>query len=286
MKCLITGITGQLGYDVKRELELRGYDDIIALSREELDLTDLNNIRNIIVNICPDVVFHCAAYTAVDKAEDDKFLCNIINALATKEIAYSCKEIDAKLIYVSTDYVFDGLKDGEYYPNDVVNPLSVYGKSKCMGEVYASINPKTYIARTSWVFGINGNNFVKTMLKLAKDRNEVNVVSDQIGSPTYTVDLAKVLVDMAETDKYGIYHTTNNGFCSWADFAEYIFKSNDLDVSVNRIPSSSYPQKAKRPLNSKLNKDSLEENFYRLPDWSDAVDRFNMELKAQKVLKR
>lgn len=286
MKCLITGVTGQLGYDVKRELELRGYNDIIALSREELDLTELNSIRNIIVGIHPDVVFHCAAYTAVDKAEDEKQLCDIINSLATKEIADSCKEIDAKLIYVSTDYVFDGFKKAEYYPDDVVNPLNVYGKSKCIGEIYASINPKTYIARTSWVFGINGKNFVKTMLKLAKDRNEVNVVSDQIGSPTYTVDLAKILVTMAETDKYGIYHTTNEGYCSWADFAEYIFKSNDLDVSVNRIPSSSYPQKAKRPLNSKLNKDSLEEKFYRLPDWSDAIDRFNIELKTQKVLKR
>lgn len=286
MKCLITGITGQLGYDIKRELELRGYDDIIALSREELDLTNLNNIRNIIVSIHPDVIFHCAAYTAVDKAEDEKELCNIINSLATKEIAYSCKEIDSKLIYISTDYVFDGLKDGEYYPNDIVNPVNVYGKSKCMGEVYANINPKTYIARTSWVFGINGRNFVKTMLNLAKDKTEINVVSDQIGSPTYTVDLAKMLVDMAETDKYGIYHTTNEGFCSWADLAEYVFISNGLDITVNRISSSSYPQKAKRPLNSKLNKDSLEENFYRLPDWHSAINRFNLELKQEKTLRK
>lgn len=287
MKYLVTGANGQLGYDVIRELKLRGYDDIIALGHSDMDITNSKQVQKMITSIKPDVVFHCAAYTKVDQAEEEKELCKAVNAEGSKQIAIASKKVDAKLIYISTDYVFDGEKDGVYTTKDNANPQSVYGITKYLGEKYSKINPKTYIVRISWVFGINGKNFIKTMLKLAEDRNEVSVVCDQIGSPTYTVDLAKVLVDMAETDKYGTYHATNEGFCSWADLAEYVFESNNLDVNVNRIPTSGYPQKAKRPLNSKLSKDNLElSGFDRLPTWQDAVDRFNLELKQEKVLKR
>lgn len=287
MKCLITGAHGQLGYDVARELKLRGYNDVIALGHSDMDITNVQEVQKIITNIRPDVVFHCAAYTKVDQAEEEKELCKAVNTEGTRQIAIACKKVDAKLIYISTDYVFDGEKDGEYSTQDTANPQSIYGMTKYLGEEYSKINPKTYIVRISWVFGISGKNFIKTMLKLAENRNEISVVCDQIGSPTYTVDLAKLLVDMAETDKYGTYHATNEGFCSWADLAEYVFKSNGLDITVNRIPTNSYPQKAKRPLNSKLSKDTLEEaGFDRLPTWQDAVNRFNLELKQEKVLKR
>lgn len=287
MRCIVTGAHGQLGYDVVKELKSRGYDEVFALGHSDMDITNSEEVDRIITSINPDVVFHCAAYTKVDQAEDDAVLCNQVNRTGSFNIASSCKKVDAKLIYVSTDYVFDGEKEGMYETSDRCNPQSVYGLTKYLGELHSVLNFKTYIVRVSWVFGINGKNFIKTMLKLAETRTEVNVVCDQIGSPTYTVDLAKVLVDMAETDKYGIYHVTNEGFCSWADLAEYVFESNNLDVKVNRIPTSSYPQKAKRPLNSKLSKDSLEENgFERLPDWHDAVDRFNLELKQEKILKK
>lgn len=287
MKCLITGAHGQLGYDVIRELKLRDYDDIVALGHEDMDITDEKEVKNVITSIRPDVVFHCAAYTKVDQAEDEEDICKAVNQEGTRQIAMACKEIDAKLIYISTDYVFDGEKIGEYTTEDIPNPKNVYGMSKYLGEQYSKINPKTYIVRISWVFGINGKNFIKTMLKLAQDRNEISVVCDQIGSPTYTVDLAKLLVDMAESEKYGTYHATNEGFCSWADLAEYVFERNGLDVTIHRIPTSSYPQKAPRPLNSKLSKNRLEEaGFARLPDWHDAVNRFQLELEQNKVLKK
>lgn len=287
MKCVVTGVSGQLGYDLIRELENQGYDEIIGLTHEDMDLSNPVEVQKTITNLKPDVVFHCAAYTKVDQAEEESKLCEQINAIGTKQIAIACKIINAKLIYISTDYVFDGNKTEEYLEDDNANPQNVYGMTKYQGELYTRINPKTFIVRISWVFGINGKNFIKTMLKLAENHTEVNVVCDQIGSPTYTVDLAKLLVSMAQTEKYGIYHATNEGFCSWADLAEYVFQSNGLDITVNRIPTSNYPQKAKRPLNSRLSKDKLETNgFQRLPSWQDAVDRFNQELKQEKVLKK
>ena len=287
MKCVVTGVSGQLGYDLIRELENQGYDEIIGLTHEDMDLSNPVEVQKTITNLKPDVVFHCAAYTKVDQAEEESKLCEQINAIGTKQIAIACKIINAKLIYISTDYVFDGNKTEAYLEDDNANPQNVYGMTKYQGELYTRINPKTFIVRISWVFGINGKNFIKTMLKLAENHTEVNVVCDQIGSPTYTVDLAKLLVSMAQTEKYGIYHATNEGFCSWADLAEYVFQSNGLDVTVNRIPTSNYPQKAKRPLNSRLSKDKLETNgFQRLPSWQDAVDRFNQELKQEKVLKK
>ncbi len=287
MKCVVTGVSGQLGHDLIKELENQGYDEVIGLTHEDMDLSNPIEVQKTIINLKPDVVFHCAAYTKVDQAEEESKLCEQVNAIGTKQIAIACRRINAKLIYVSTDYVFDGNKKGEYFEDDLANPQNVYGMTKYQGELYTRINPKTFIVRISWVFGINGKNFIKTMLKLAESYTEVNVVCDQIGSPTYTVDLAKLLVSMAQTEKYGIYHATNEGFCSWADLAEYVFQSNGLDVTVNRIPTSNYPQKAKRPFNSRLSKDKLEANgFQRLPSWQDAVDRFHQELKQEKILKK
>ncbi len=279
MKYLITGVKGQLGYDIVRELEKRNEHEYLALDAAEMDITDQDRVREVITEYQPDAIFHCAAYTAVDKAEDNVEACEKVNVEGTRNIAEAAREVDSKLIYLSTDYVFDGTKEGKYTPEDPTNPKSVYGKTKYLGELEALKVLKHYIVRISWVFGINGHNFIKTMLKLAETHDEVSVVSDQIGSPTYTVDLARLLVDMAHSDRYGIYHATNEGECSWADFAEYIFKANGKDTKVNHITSEEYPQKAYRPRNSRLSKDKLVENgFDRLPTWQDAVDRYSEEL--------
>lgn len=279
MKYLITGVKGQLGYDIVRELEKRNEHEYLALDAAEMDITDQDRVREVITEYQPDAIFHCAAYTAVDNAEDNVEACEKVNVEGTRNIAEAAREVDSKLIYLSTDYVFDGTKEGMYTPEDPTNPKSVYGKTKYLGELEALKVLKHYIVRISWVFGINGHNFIKTMLKLAETHDEVSVVSDQIGSPTYTVDLARLLVDMAHSDRYGIYHATNEGECSWADFAEYIFKANGKDTKVNHITSEEYPQKAYRPRNSRLSKDKLVENgFDRLPTWQDAVDRYSEEL--------
>lgn len=244
-----------------------------------MDITDSRIVNKIICEYKPEVVFHCAAWTNVDLAEEEIEQCYKVNVEGTKNITDACRMINAKLIYVSTDYVFDGLKDGIYEVTDSVNPRNIYGKSKVEGEKIVSSYDKSFVARTSWIFGINGKNFVKTMLRLAETKKELNVVCDQIGSPTYTVDLAKLLVDLSETDKYGTYHINNEGFCSWAEFSKYIFESSNIDMIVNEVSSLEYPQKASRPLNSKLSKNCLDENnFNRLPDWKDAVDRFKEEL--------
>lgn len=292
MRFLVTGVKGQLGYDVVRELKKRGFNDILEYGKEQMDITNKQQVDDCIIGSEPDVVIHCAAYTAVDKAETDEENAWKVNANATRLIAEACAEVDAKLIYVSTDYVFDGKKKlGETYEvDDEVNPQSVYGSTKYEGEEAAKINPKYFIARTSWVFGVNGNNFVKTMLKLSESMNEVSVVSDQYGSPTYTVDLAKLLVDMALTDKYGTYHANNEGYTNWADFAEEIFRVNGKDMKVNHTTTEEYQanQKAKdpskviapRPTNSCLSKECLDRNgFDRLPSWQDALKRYSQELK-------
>ena len=279
MKYLITGVKGQLGYDIVRELEKRDEHEYLALDAEEMDITDRDKVREVIMEYQPDAIFHCAAYTAVDKAEDNVETCEKVNVEGTRNIAEAAREVGSKLIYLSTDYVFDGTKEGKYVPEDPTNPKSVYGKTKYLGELEALKVLKHYIVRISWVFGINGHNFIKTMLKLAETHDVVSVVSDQVGSPTYTVDLARLLVDMAHADRYGIYHATNEGECSWADFAEYIFKANGKDTKVNHITSEEYPQKAYRPRNSRLSKDKLVENgFDLLPTWQDAVDRYSEEL--------
>ena len=274
MKVLVTGANGQLGYDVVKELEKQNIE-CYGVTRKDFDITDFKSTENFINKYLPDVVIHCAAYTAVDKAEDEPELCYKVNSEATKNIAEICKEINAKLLYISTDYVFDGTKDGFYEVDDETNPINVYGKSKLLGEIAVQkILKKYFIVRISWVFGEHGNNFVKTMLRLGKDHKEINVVSDQYGSPTYTADLAPLLVEMIKTDKYGIYHATNEGVCSWAEFAEKIFKIANMDVNVNYINTAEYRTRAKRPLNSKLSKKRIKENFYELQNWKSSLQTF------------
>jgi len=274
MKVLVTGANGQLGYDVVKELEKQNIE-CYGVTRKDFDITDFKSTENFINKYLPDVVIHCAAYTAVDKAEDEPELCYKVNSEATKNIAEICKEINAKLLYISTDYVFDGTKDGFYEVDDETNPINVYGKSKLLGEIAVQkILKKYFIVRISWVFGEHGNNFVKTMLRLGKDHKEINVVSDQYGSPTYTADLAPLLVEMIKTDKYGIYHATNEGVCSWAEFAEKIFKIANMDVNVNYINTAEYRTRAKRSLNSKLSKKRIKENFYELPNWKSSLQTF------------
>lgn len=278
---LVTGITGQLGFDVVKELERRGAD-VIGTTRKEIDLTTEAGAKNFILEKKPDTVIHCAAYTAVDKAESEAELALTVNGLATRRVAEACREVGAKMIYVSTDYVFGGDGRTPYEVHDEKKPVNMYGRSKLLGEDSVSaILDRHFIVRVSWVFGINGKNFVKTMLRLAETHKKIRVVNDQIGSPTYTVDLAKLLADMAATEKFGTYHASNEGFCSWADFAEEIFKKAGLAVEVEGIPTIEYPTPARRPFNSRLSKKSLDEaGFNRLPDWQDAVKRFLAELNT------
>lgn len=275
MKVLVTGANGQLGYDVVKELQKQNIE-CYGATRKDFDLIDFEATERFIVNYMPDVVIHCAAYTAVDKAEDEKGLCYLVNASATENIAEICKKINAKMLYISTDYVFDGTKGGFYEVDDIPNPVNVYAKTKLLGEqAVQKILDKYFIVRISWVFGEHGNNFVKTMLKLAKERKELNMVADQYGSPTYTADLAPLLIVMIKTDKYGIYHVTNEGVCNWAEFAEEIFKISGMNVKINHITTAEYPTMAKRPLNSRLSKTKLvKNNFNTLPDWQVALNNF------------
>ncbi len=281
---LITGILGQLGYDLARELTKRGVE-YIAPSLEELELTTEAGAKNFILEKKPETVVHCAAYTAVDKAESESELAITINGFGTRWVAEACREIGAKMIYISTDYVFGGDGKIPYEINDEKNPVNMYGQSKLLGEdAVNALVDKHFIVRTSWVFGINGHNFIKTMLRLAETHKKVRVVNDQIGSPTYTVDLAKLLADMTESEKFGTYHATNEGFCSWDEFTREIFKQAGLEVEVEGIPTSKYPTPARRPFNSRLSKKSLDEaGFDRLPTWQDAVKRYLIELNAAKA---
>ena len=284
MKVLVTGANGQLGYDVIKALQKQKIE-CFGATRNDFDITDSKATENFIRKYMPDVVIHCAAYTAVDKAEDEQDLCYKVNTSATEGIAEICKKINAKMLYISTDYVFDGNKDGIYEINDQTNPLSVYGKTKLLGEGFVKSSlSKYFIVRISWVFGINGNNFIKTMLRLANEgKKELNVVNDQIGSPTYTADLAVLLCDMIETEKYGTYHATNEGYCSWYDFAKKIFELANKDIVVNPVNTEEYlklvKQQAKRPMNSKMSKLSLvKAGFNRLPSWENALERYLKEL--------
>lgn len=285
LKILVTGSNGQLGYDCLRELTERGYKNIKGIDIAELDITNENAVYYFIEQFNPDIVIHNAAWTAVDKAEEEYEKVYKVNALGTKYIATICKKINAKMVYISTDYVFDGKGEQCFEVNDPKNGLSAYGKTKSIGEDFVtSILEKYFIVRISWVFGIHGNNFVKTMLHLADSgKKELNVVCDQIGSPTYTYDLSKLLCDMIETDKFGVYHATNEGYCSWAEFASYIFSKANKNVKVNPITTLNYkkimPHQADRPLNSRMSKKSLiEAGFYQLPSWQDAVSRFIISL--------
>lgn len=279
MKILVTGASGQLGYDVIKELKARTID-CLGVNSSQFDITDLKKVREFIVAYRPDAIIHCAAYTAVDKAEDDVDNCRRVNALGTENIAAICREIDAKMVYISTDYVFPGTGEQFYEVEDATGPINVYGLTKLEGEqAVEALLTKYFIVRISWVFGYNGNNFVKTMLKLGETHKELNVVSDQIGSPTYTADLAALLCAMVVTDKYGIYHATNEGICSWAEFAREIFAQAKMDIKVTPIPASKYPVRAARPANSRLSKAKLVQNgFQKLTNWQDAIVRYLQEL--------
>ena len=280
MKVFVTGASGQLGYDVCKELETR-HIEYRGVSSKELDITDSNAVHRELIAYHPDAVIHCAAYTKVDLAEDEPEKCWAVNVDGTRNIAEACRELGAKMVYISTDYVFPGTGDRFYEPTDPVGPVNTYGRSKLAGELAVqSLLDKYFIVRISWVFGKNGNNFVKTMLRLAETRTELNVVCDQIGSPTYTADLAPLLCDMVQTEKYGIYHATNEGVCSWAEFAEAIFKLLDKQVTVHPIPTCEYLTSAVRPLNSRLSKAHIcNVGGNQLPQWSDALARFLDEIK-------
>lgn len=280
MKVLVTGVKGQLGYDVVNELTKRGHI-AIGTDIEEMDITDKNSVDSVIKENMPEAVIHCAAYTAVDAAEDNVEICRKINAEGTQNIADVCKKLDIKMIYISTDYVFDGEGERPWEPEDERTPLNVYGQTKYEGELAVQNTlDKYFIVRIAWVFGVNGKNFIKTMLNLGKTRDSLTVVNDQFGSPTYTYDLAKLLVDMVETEKYGIYHATNEGICTWYEFACEIFRAAGMNVKVSPVSASEYPAKAKRPSNSRMSKEKLTENgFDKLPTWQDALARYLKEIE-------
>lgn len=281
MKVLVTGVTGQLGYDVARELEKR-HIEYKGTGSREMDISDAVAVKRVITTYHPDAIIHCAAYTAVDKAEDDYGRAMDVNAKGTLAIAKAAKEIDAKMLYISTDYVFNGQGTEPFTVDAATAPLNVYGLTKLLGEEAVQLKlSKYFIVRISWVFGKNGNNFIKTMLRLGQTHDELTVVSDQWGSPTYTADLAPLLCDMINTDAYGTYHATNEGITNWAEFAAYIMEQAHLSCKVRPIPSSDYPTKAVRPLNSRLDKSKLDKaGFRRLPDWKDALRRYLEEIGA------
>ena len=305
MKVLVTGVAGQLGHDVMNELAKRGHEGVGSdLAAEysgiadgsavtkmpyvSMDITDAAAVETVLQEIKPDAVVHCAAWTAVDLAEDDDKVDKVrsINAGGTKNIAEVCKKLDCKMVYLSTDYVFDGQGTEPWDPDcKTYQPLNVYGQTKLEGELAVSETlDKYFIVRIAWVFGVNGKNFIKTMLRVGKERGAVSVVDDQIGSPTYTYDLARLLVDMIQSDKYGRYHATNEGLCSWYDFAVEIFKQAGMDVKVTPVSTAeytaAYPGQAKRPMNSRISKEKLSDNgFERLPSWQDAVGRYLKEIQ-------
>ncbi len=282
MRVLVTGVTGQLGYDVMRVL--RGRDaEAVGATREEMPLDDPEKTRAFVEATRPDAVIHCAAYTAVDRAEDERELCRTINGASTRAIAEACEKIGAKLVYISTDYVFPGTGEHFYETGDGTAPCNAYGASKLAGENALRDVMKSgrfFIVRTSWVFGVHGRNFIRTILGLAKTRDTLTVVDDQIGSPTYTADLAELLADMAESEKFGVYHATNEGVCSWAELAAEAIRLRGLPTKVTPVSSEMYPTKATRPKNSRLSKASLDAaGFRRLPDWKDAVKRYLLEIE-------
>ena len=282
MRILVTGASGQLGYDVERELERRGIEHLGTSSRE-LDITDREAVEHLMQSYRPDAVIHCAAYTKVDLAEDEPERCWAVNADGTRNLAAACREIGAKLLYISTDYVFPGTGERSYETGDPTGPVNTYGRSKLAGELAVqSLLEKYFIVRISWVFGKNGNNFVKTMLRLAETKAELSVVCDQIGSPTYTADLAPLLCDMVQTERYGVYHATNEGTCAWSEFAEAIFELAGRQVVVHPIPTSAYPTRAVRPLNSRMSKECLHSNgFQELPEWKNALARYLKEITGE-----
>ncbi|MBQ1545885.1 MAG: dTDP-4-dehydrorhamnose reductase [Clostridia bacterium] len=281
MRVMVTGSTGQLGYDTSAYLRAQGVA-ILAADRKELDLTDAESVKAYVDAYRPDAVIHCAAYTAVDAAETERTACELVNASATRTLAEICGKLGIKLVYISTDYVFDGSGTEPHETDETPAPLNVYGRTKLAGEeAVRELCPKHFIVRTSWVFGAHGNSFVKTILRLAETKDEIKVVDDQIGSPTYTKDLAPLLGKMIKTRKYGTYHATNEGVCSFCEFAREIVKEAGKDLTVLPTTTEEYGAKADRPRNSRLSKKSLDEaGFDRLPPWKDALHRFLEETQA------
>lgn len=280
MKVFVTGVNGQLGQEVAAILTRKGHT-VISSDKDSMDLSQPENIENFFTQF-PDAIVHCAAFTAVDKAEDEEQLCMNVNYRSTSKLCDVARKADIPFVFISTDYVFDGTKQGMYITEDATCPVNVYGRSKQLAEEYVLKYPKSFVLRTSWVFG-KGNNFVKTMLKLAQQgKKQLNVVCDQVGSPTYAYDLATAICSMLFTDKYGLYHVTNENFCSWYEFARQIFTEAGYDVEVLPVTSDQYPTRAKRPLNSRLDKSKLYTNgFAPLPTWQDALSRYIEFLKKE-----
>lgn len=279
MKLLITGAGGQLGTELCWFLKNNGIE-YCGRTSKELDVCNEQAVMDCVESYRPDGVIHCAAYTQVDRAEDERQRCWSVNVDGSRNIALACEKVGAKLLYLSTDYVFSGSGNLPHLTTDPVSPLNVYGAAKLGGELaIRTLMERYFIVRISWVFGINGNNFLKTMLRLGQERKELSVVCDQIGSPTYTADLAPLLCKLICTEEYGVYHASNEGECSWAEFAQEIFNQAHMAVTVNPIPTSQYPTKAVRPLNSRLDKSSLERaNLQKLPPWQTAVANCVREL--------
>ncbi|QWG53188.1 dTDP-4-dehydrorhamnose reductase [Bacillus mycoides] len=275
MKVLVTGAKGQLGQDIVKLLEEQTWK-VFAFGREELNITDEKQVNEKVLLIQPDIIIHTAAYTQVDQAESDEETAFKVNAEGTKYLAQAAEAVEAKFCYVSTDYVFDGTKNEPYKVDDQTNPQTVYGRSKLAGEQYTQeYCSKNYIVRTSWVFGLYGNNFVKTMLRLAEEKKELGIVHDQVGSPTYTTDLARFIINLVQTDKYGIYHGSNSGVCSWYEFAKEIFEQSNIEIMVNPLTTEDFPRPAARPKYSVLDKGMIEESgFEPFQDWKKALKDF------------
>ncbi|MEH7414509.1 dTDP-4-dehydrorhamnose reductase [Neobacillus drentensis] len=278
MRVVVTGAAGQLGKDVLRELAQTNHE-VFGADREQLDITIEEDVLSYINEVKPDVILHCAAYTNVDAAEENEDTAYQINALGTEYLAKAANQVNAKMLHISTDYVFDGTATEPYEVDQTTSPLGAYGRTKLAGEQLLQKHlDRFFIVRTAWVFGVYGNNFVKTMIRLGKERGEVGVVHDQVGSPTYTVDLAKFMIELMETKKYGIYHATNSGVCSWYEFAVEIFKQAGLNVTVNPLTSEQFPRPAKRPNYSVLSKKKIEaEGLTPLRDWKEALAAYLQE---------
>jgi dTDP-4-dehydrorhamnose reductase len=281
MKVVVTGAAGQLGQDVIQELERKNHQAFGA-DRQQLDITKEKEVLAFISEVKPDVILHCAAYTNVDAAEENEDAAYQVNAAGTEYLAKAAKLNGTKMMYISTDYVFDGTAIEPYEVDEPTKPLGAYGRTKLAGEQLLQKHlEEFFIVRTAWVFGIYGNNFVKTMIRLGKERGEVGVVHDQVGSPTYTVDLAQFMVELMETDKYGIYHATNSGICSWYEFAVEIFKQAGMNVTVNPLTSDQFPRPAARPKYSVLSKKRIEQQGLKpLRDWKEALAAYLAETKV------
>lgn len=274
MKVIVTGAHGQLGSDVVCALQMSGHTPIPA-DREEFDITDADQTQAFFLLHRPDAVIHCAAYTAVDKAESEADICRLVNVTGTENVARAAEMIHAKMLYISTDYIYGGQGETPLCESSPASPLNVYGQTKYAGELAAQKCSRLFVVRTSWVFGLGGCNFIKTILRLAKSGGTLRVVCDQVGSPTFTEDLAVLLCAMIGTEKYGTYNATNENFCSWFDFAQTILRKSGQSAKVLPVSSEEYGAPAVRPKNSRLSKQKLSDNgFSRLPSWEDALDRF------------